>query len=57
MTDIFDIIHYLIGLLIVGLLVWSLIQIHNYFSKDNIPIEVLTNMTPLQGTPPPVGRP
>lgn len=44
MIDIFDIIHYLIGLLIVSLLVWSLIQIHKYFSKDNIPIEVLTNM-------------
>jgi len=35
-----DIIHYLIGLLIVGFVVWSLIKIHLYFSKDNIPIEV-----------------
>jgi len=38
MTDIFDLIHYIIGLLIVGFLVWVLIQIHNYFSKDNIVI-------------------
>jgi hypothetical protein len=38
MTDIFDIIHYLIGLLILGFLVWVLIQSHNYFSKDNIVI-------------------
>ena len=38
MTDIFDIIHYLIGLLILGFLVWVLIQVHNYFSKDNIVI-------------------
>jgi hypothetical protein len=43
MTDIFDLIHYLIGLVIVGLLVWLLIKIHLYFSKDNIPIEVLMN--------------
>jgi hypothetical protein len=38
MTDIFDIIHYLIGLLILVFLVWVLIQVHNYFSKDNIVI-------------------
>lgn len=36
--DIFDLIHYLIGLLIVSFLVWALIQVHNYFSKDNIKI-------------------
>jgi hypothetical protein len=38
MTDIFDIIHYLIGIIILAFLVWVLIQIHNYFSKDNIVI-------------------
>lgn len=38
MIDIFDMIHYLIGLLILAFLIWTLIQIHNYFSKDNIPI-------------------
>jgi len=47
MVDIFDLIHYFIGFLIVSLLVYLLIQIHNYFSKYNIPIEVLTNMNPL----------
>ena len=47
MFDIFDLIHYFIGILIVSLLVYLLIQIHNYFSKDNIPIEVLTNMAPI----------
>ena len=36
MTNIFDIIHYIIGLIILGIIVWVLIQIHNYFSKDNI---------------------
>lgn len=41
MIDIGDAIHYLIGLIIVAFLVWTLIQIHNYFSKDNIPLEVL----------------
>ena len=38
MIDIFDLIHYLIGLFIVGFLVWLLIKIHLYFSKDNTPI-------------------
>ena len=43
MTDIFDIIHYLIGFIILGLLIWLLIQIHNYFSRNNVPIETLIN--------------
>lgn len=49
MLFIIDIIHYLIGLIIVGFLVWGLIQIHNHFSKDNTTmyIESLTNITPL----------
>jgi len=38
MIDLGDIIHYLIGLLIVSFLLWCLIKIHNYFSKNNIPI-------------------
>lgn len=36
----FDGIHYLIGAVIVVLLVYSLIQIHSYFSKDNIKIYI-----------------
>ena len=43
MIDIFDLINYLIGLLIVGLLVWGIIKLHLYFSKDNIPINILMN--------------
>jgi hypothetical protein len=43
MVDIFDLIHYFIGLFIVGLLVWSIIKLHLYFSKDNIPIDILMN--------------
>jgi large-conductance mechanosensitive channel len=43
MTDIFDMIHYLIGFIILGFLIWLIIQIHNYFSKDNISIETLVN--------------
>ena len=40
MVDIFVLmIHYLIGLIIVGLLVWMLIKTHVYFSKDNIILE------------------
>jgi hypothetical protein len=38
MLDPFDLLHYLIGILIVCFLVWALIQVHNYFSKDNVPI-------------------
>jgi len=38
MIDIFDIIHYLIGLIIVSFLIWVLIKTHNYFSKNNISI-------------------
>jgi hypothetical protein len=37
---LFDGIHYLIGAVIVVLLVYSLIQIHSYFSKDNIKIYI-----------------
>jgi hypothetical protein len=38
LIDIFDLIHYLIGLLIVAFSIWAIIQLHNYFSKDNIKI-------------------
>ena len=38
LIDIFDLIHYLIGLLIVAFSIWVIIQVHNYFSKDNIKI-------------------
>jgi hypothetical protein len=41
MIDIFDLIHYLIGLAIVSLLVWLIIKTHTYFSKDNIPLDSL----------------
>ena len=43
LLDPFDLLHYLIGLLIVCFLVWTLIQVHNHFSKDNVPIP---NQTP-----------
>ncbi len=45
MIDIFDMIHYLIGLIILSALLWLIIYTHNYFSKDNVPIEVLMNKT------------
>jgi hypothetical protein len=38
LIDIFDLLHYLIGLLIVAFSMWVLIQSHNYFSKNNIKI-------------------
>jgi hypothetical protein len=34
-----DFFHYLIGIFIVSLLIWIIIRIHLYFSKDNISIE------------------
>ena len=43
MIDLFDIIHYIIGFVIVGFLVWLLIKTHIYFSKDNINILPLTD--------------
>jgi large-conductance mechanosensitive channel len=45
MINIFDLIHYLIGFLILAFLLWMLIQTHNYFSKDNVPIMPSTNTT------------
>ena len=38
LIDFFDLIHYLIGLLLVAFLIWVIIQVHTYFSKDNIKI-------------------
>lgn len=52
--DIFDMIHYLIGLIIVCFSVWIIIKIHNHFSKDNVPIPVpaaATLLAPGQSTP------
>ena len=43
MIDILDMLHYLIGFIILGFLIWVIIQTHNYFSNDNIQIELLTN--------------
>lgn len=43
MIDIFDMIHYFIGFIILGLLIWLLIQTHNYFSQNNISLETLIN--------------
>jgi hypothetical protein len=40
MIDIIDAFHYLIGIIIVVFLLWCFVQVHNYFSKDNIPIFV-----------------
>jgi len=38
LLDIFDMLHYLIGLIIVAFLIWCIIEAHNYFSKNNIKI-------------------
>ena len=36
--DFFDMLHYLIGMIIVGFIIWVIVRIHNHFSKDIIPI-------------------
>ena len=33
-----DTVHYLIGIFIVVFLVWLIIYLHRYFSKNNVPI-------------------
>jgi putative effector of murein hydrolase len=38
---ILEIFHYLIGFIIVGILLWILNKTHEYFSKDNKPLEDL----------------
>ena len=38
--DIFDMLHYLIGLIIVFFLIWIIIKIHNHFSKNNLQIPI-----------------
>ena len=45
MIDILDLFHYLIGIIIVTLLLWIIIQIHNHFSKNNKPIKVIDTST------------
>ena len=48
---IFDGIHYLIGMIIVVILVYSVIKLHNHFSKDNVSIPVpKSNMSATSGT-------
>ena len=47
LLDIFDMMHYLIGILIVAFLIWTLIQIHNHFSKEKVPIPSQTSLNPL----------
>lgn len=44
MFDIYDVFHYAIGIAIVVFILWVLIQVHNYFSKDNIKIDVVNGV-------------
>ena len=47
LLDIFDMMHYLIGLLIVSFLIWIIVQIHNHFSKEKVPISNQTSSNSL----------
>lgn len=44
MIDIFDMIHYLIGFIILAFLIWCIVQTDKHFSKNNISIEPLKTM-------------
>ena len=43
MVDIFDMIHYLIGFIILACILFILIQTNKYFSRNNTPLESLIN--------------
>ena len=47
--DIFDMLHYLIGMIIVAFLIWVIICLHKHFSKDIIPITIQTMTEQLTG--------
>ena len=49
--DIFDMLHYLIGMIIVTFLVWVIIRLHKHFSKDIIPITSQTMTEKFTGRP------
>jgi len=36
--NLFEILHYIIGMFIVFFLVWIIIKLNNHFSKDNMPL-------------------
>ena len=38
--DIFDMLHYLIGIIIVTFLIWVIIRLHKHFSKDIFLLQV-----------------
>ena len=49
-----DTVHYLIGILLVAFIIWLIIYLHKYFSKNNVPItsqtitEQFLNRQPIQ---------
>ena len=42
---LFELLHYLIGFIIVIFLLWVLINTHNYFSKNNLSIDTVLEST------------
>ncbi len=41
--SLYEIRAHLIGLIILGLMLWLFIKLHNFISKNNIPIENLSS--------------
>ena len=42
-----DIFHYIIALIILAVFIWIIIYIHNYFSKNNKPINNIYDLNDL----------
>ena len=53
MIDIFDLIHYFIGFVILGIFLWTIIKLHNFFTRNNkvIPNNSSTKWSPLSMSP------
>lgn len=53
MIDIFDLVHYFIGFVILGIFLWTIVKLHNFFSRNNkvIPNNSNTKLSPFSFPP------
>ena len=45
MIDVFDMIHYLIGGFILGVLIWCIVQVDKHFGETDISFDPLKSMS------------